>query len=113
MLSKMKKQELDFILQEGEGFKIEFKENVKHLDREVVTFFGPGDSMLDKVGDRVSENQKKILKYIKEDVFISASDLADKVGISKRKIEENISKLKEKNLLIRIGSAKGGHWEVR
>jgi ATP-dependent DNA helicase RecG len=32
----MNKKELDFILQEGEGFKIEFKESMKHLDKEIV-----------------------------------------------------------------------------
>jgi ATP-dependent DNA helicase RecG len=34
------------------------------------------------------------------------------VGISKRKIEENIRKLKKLGFLKRIGSTKGGHWEV-
>jgi len=38
--------------------------------------------------------------------------LSDLVGISQRKIKENIQKLKEKGILQRIGSAKGGHWEV-
>src|SRR3989338_10476077 len=34
----MNKKELDFILQEGEGFRIEFKESPKHLDSEIVAF---------------------------------------------------------------------------
>jgi len=29
---------IDFILQEGEGYKVEFKESVKHLSREMVAF---------------------------------------------------------------------------
>jgi ATP-dependent DNA helicase RecG len=43
---------------------------------------------------------------------ISASQLAEKIGISKRKILENISKLKLLGLVQRIGSAKGGYWIV-
>jgi ATP-dependent DNA helicase RecG len=34
------------------------------------------------------------------------------VGISQRKIKENIAKLKERGYLKRIGPAKGGHWEI-
>jgi len=34
----MRKKELDFILQEGEGFKIEFKENLSNIDKEIVAF---------------------------------------------------------------------------
>ncbi len=34
----MNKKELDFILQEGEGLKIEFKESLKNIDREMVAF---------------------------------------------------------------------------
>ena len=47
-----------------------------------------------------------------ENPNISARDLSDIIGISQRKIEENISKLKKKGLLKRIGSPKGGYWEV-
>ena len=47
-----------------------------------------------------------------ENPNISVRDLSDIIGISKRKIEENISKLKKKGLIKRIGPAKGGYWEV-
>ena len=53
-----------------------------------------------------------IIKNMVENPNISARDLSDIIGISQRKIEENISKLKKKGLLKRIGSPKGGYWEV-
>ena len=53
-----------------------------------------------------------IIKNMVENPNISARDLSDIIGISQRKIEENISKLKKKGVLRRIGPAKGGHWEV-
>src|SRR3989338_1500454 len=34
----MSRKELDFILQEGEGLKIEFKESLKNIDKEMVAF---------------------------------------------------------------------------
>lgn len=43
---------------------------------------------------------------------MSAKALSDSVGISIRKTEENLRKLREKNLLKRIGPARGGYWEV-
>jgi len=32
--------------------------------------------------------------------------------MSKKNVKENLRKIKEKNLLKRIGPAKGGYWEV-
>jgi len=41
------------------------------------------------------------------------SELANKIGISKRKVLDNINKLKKMGLLERIGPAKGGSWKVK
>jgi len=38
--------------------------------------------------------------------------LAEEVGISSRKIEQNIARLKESGVLRRIGPDRGGSWEV-
>lgn len=69
-----------------------------------------GNKVGNKVGN-LSENQRKILEEIKRDNKISAAKLSDIIGISKRKIEENLAKLKEKKLLQRIGSTRG-YWQV-
>lgn len=71
-----------------------------------------GGKVGDRVGVKVTENQSKILNAIQQNAHINAKELSLLVGISTRKIEENIRKLKEKSLLKRIGPAKGGHWEV-
>jgi len=65
-----------------------------------------------KVTERVTENQKRILSEITRNVFVSAMKLSAVVGISERKIKENIKKLKRKGALRRVGPDKGGHWEV-
>ncbi|MDK9693169.1 MAG: winged helix-turn-helix transcriptional regulator [Sulfurimonas sp.] len=66
----------------------------------------------EKVGENLTDNQSKIVKQMKLNPKISAKDLSSVVGISSRKIEENIKKLKEQNIIKRIGGAKGGHWEI-
>jgi len=66
-----------------------------------------------KVGERFSSNQRKIMELIANDSIISAQQLAEIIGISQRKVEENIAKLKARGRLRRIGPDKGGHWEVR
>ncbi len=73
---------------------------------------------IDKVGNKdgnrvgnLSENQIKILEQIKYNNKISATKLAVIVGISKRKIEENLAKLKKQGVIKRIGSTRG-YWEI-
>ena len=68
-----------------------------------------------EVGNRVgnlTENQLLILQTMKEDSKVSATALAQKVGISVRKIEENIAKLKKLGIVKRIGGTRG-HWKVK
>jgi len=43
---------------------------------------------------------------------ISSKELSVIVGITPEKIRENISKLKAKGLLERIGSDRGGYWKI-
>lgn len=69
---------------------------------------------INKVGNKVgklTENQEKIIEHIKLDSKISATKLSEVVGISKRKIEENIAKLKKQRILARIGGTRG-YWEI-
>ena len=49
---------------------------------------------------------------VKNDSNITAKILSEKIGISERKIQENMKFLKEKNLLKRIGGNKSGKWIV-
>ena len=66
----------------------------------------------DSVDENITENQQKVIALIVENPRISASTLANLVGISKRKVEENISKLKTKGIIERIGPDRGGYWNV-
>ncbi|MFT4060942.1 MAG: ATP-binding protein [Edaphocola sp.] len=88
------------------GFRIVlFNEKIEVTDK--VT-----DRVTDKVTDRVTDNQRKMLLLFEEDNGISTGELAERIGISRRKIKENIAKLKEVGLIERIGPAKGGYWKI-
>lgn len=71
-----------------------------------------GEKVGKKVGEKLTGNQQRILAILSEAPHASASKLAEDVGISVRKIEVNLRKLRERKLLKRVGPAKGGHWEV-
>lgn len=70
------------------------------------------DGVTKKVTERVTENQGVILSKMRENSYITVKELSAIVKISERKIKENIKKLKKYKMVKRIGSAKGGHWEV-
>ena len=70
------------------------------------------DKVPDKVPDKLTEYQKKIIALIRVDSKVSMSKMSIKVGISKRKILDNINKLKDKQIIKRVGKPKTGHWEI-
>ena len=105
------------------GLMLTFRANPQHLIEE----FGEAgakriseDRVGEKVGEKVGENggkrltrnQQQILELLRQHPRMAARELAQQVGISSRKVEQNIARLKELQLLQRIGPAKGGHWEV-
>ena len=49
---------------------------------------------------------------MKSNAKVSATALSEIVGISKRKIEENVAKLKKLGLIERVGGTRG-YWEVK
>ena len=65
-----------------------------------------------KVTEKVTERQVVILEEIGKNTYITAQQLSDILGISLRKTKENLSKLKERGIIRRVGPDKGGHWEI-
>ncbi|PKM99503.1 MAG: hypothetical protein CVU78_06005 [Elusimicrobia bacterium HGW-Elusimicrobia-2] len=68
--------------------------------------------LVEKLVEGLVENQKKIFELMKGRPHISKRELSDEIGISATAIDKNIMVLKEKKLLKRVGSDKGGHWKV-
>ena len=109
--SGIKRIQQQFIAQ---GLPAPVFENFQHGFRVVVTSLEQNvvDKVVDKVVETLTANQEMILEFIKKNPFISAKRLSGEIGISQRKIQENIQKLKDLNKLKRTGPDKGGYWEV-
>ena len=82
-----------------------------------------GDKLGDRVGEKVGEKEKtrektrgktreKIIELIKKDKDITTQQLSELLGLSIKGIEWQIKKLKSENIIKRVGSAKGGYWEI-
>ena len=82
------------------------------LDKELLLQFPEGKEVVKKVPEKITKNQELILSSITQNHHITIPVLASIVGISERKIKENISKLKAKGLLERVGPDKGGYWNA-
>ena len=70
-----------------------------------------GKEVGNKVGN-LTENQIHIVEMMRDNAKVSAKLLSEEVGISVRKIEENVAKLKKLGIIERIGGTRG-HWEVK
>ncbi|MDR1022921.1 MAG: winged helix-turn-helix transcriptional regulator [Prevotellaceae bacterium] len=57
-------------------------------------------------------NQQKIIEAIRNNPFVTREELATIARISLSKIGENISKLKAKGIIKRIGPDRDGCWKV-
>ena len=66
-----------------------------------------------KVGKKsVEKSVEKIIELIKINPHITQNELSKATSLSIRGIEKNISILKDKGIISRIGPDKGGHWQV-
>lgn len=65
-----------------------------------------------KTTQKLNNNELLILKYIKEDKFITRNELADKLSITPDGIKYNLNKLKKLNIIKRKGSDRNGYYEI-
>ena len=70
-------------------------------------------SISDRVNDRVTEIQSRILALIAENPSITAMMLEKELGITERNVRNNIKALKKAGLIERIGADKNGHWAIK
>lgn len=60
----------------------------------------------------VTDSEKKVIEAIRENPKISQVQIAEQMGYSSRQVKRIMNSLKEKGKIVRIGTTKGGHWEV-
>lgn len=60
----------------------------------------------------LNETQKNIINLIRNNNKITQLDISEKLGINKTTVTRNLTSLKKKNIIKRIGSNKNGQWEI-
>ncbi|KAA6324091.1 hypothetical protein EZS27_026539 [termite gut metagenome] len=81
--------------------------NVKAKNIDEVT-----ERVTEKGAERVTEKQQLILDNIAKNPYITSNELAVQIGISAVKVRVNLSKLKDKGFIKRIGGDRGGYWKI-
>ena len=70
------------------------------------------DTILISSGKRVEKSRDMIIRLLQENPSLSASVLAEKIGITQRIVEQHISKLKAEGILFRDRTDNGGCWVI-
>ena len=89
-------------VEENEAEHVEKDE--KHVEKE--------EKYVEKDEKHVEKTSELILEIIRKEPSITMSELAQRTGLARRSVEDQINRLKRKNLLRRVGSRKLGHWEI-
>ena len=61
---------------------------------------------------KLTKTQKDILKLIKENPYITQTEIALKLNIARETVNRNMKKLQEKKIIQRIGADKNGSWKI-
>jgi ATP-dependent DNA helicase RecG len=69
-------------------------------------------TVLKTVEKTVLKTDAQILNFIKDNNNITIKELQEATGLTRRGVQWQIQKLKDKGLINRIGPDKGGHWEI-
>jgi Fic family protein len=71
------------------------------------------DSVVENVVENMAaKRQKAIVKFIRMNNQISATEIADLLKVNPKTVKRDFQQLKKDGLIKRVGSERGGHWEV-
>ena len=123
-------QRIDYIEKMGteiERIRLELKKaKVPQVEYELMPFYVKAvfpkpaedtkNTALEKAQKRTqkrTQKQQAVLDYLKEYPESGRKDIAQNIdGVTENGVKSIISTLQKKNLLRRVGPARGGHWEV-
>ncbi len=83
----------------------------QNLQTEIATYLESiGDN---EIGEKPTKSREKIVALLSEDSKLSATALAERIGISSKAVEKHLANLKADGIIERIGPTKGGYWRVK
>ena len=63
-------------------------------------------------GSQKDSKSQMIIEMIRLNPDVTTSEMADKIGISRRSIAKITNKLQAEGMILRVGARKDGHWEI-
>ena len=125
-------EEMEIIENRGSGiptmvdemlsYGLERPEYIDARGNFIVTFYGLAeeDGTLngtlnpnDTLNDTLNEVEKRIFEEISKNSKVTADDISQTTGIAAITIKRYFSSLQKKGLLVRDGSKKTGHWQIK
>ena len=102
---------IDFMLAEiFKTLKARQGEPLPNADGEFGTKFGEEFGI--KFGIKFGINEKRLLLMLHDNPSLTATDMADRLGISQRAVEKQMKKLKDMGVISHQGSRKNGLWVI-
>ena len=80
------------------------------IDKQFSVKFGQEFGV--KFGVKFGVNEKQVLILLDDNPSLSASEIAERIGISKRGVEKQLKKFKDLGIITRQGSDKTGLWII-
>ena len=100
---------------DNKGDSTEFVEFMLGMIRDALSEISTTQNENDVVTNvviNVVTNEDKVLSMLKQDGKMSATMLANSIGITQRQAQRILSKLKDEGKILRHGANKNGYWEV-
>jgi ATP-dependent DNA helicase RecG len=70
------------------------------------------DGLVERLVEGLVESQKKIVQLMADNPSVTIKDMSESVGISTTSIDKNITALKQKGIIERVGSDSVGKWQI-
>ena len=109
---KNRELHIHFVAHENTPNKLETDGGVNNENVGVKDENGGVNDKNGGVNSGVSLLQKQIIDFMQQNPQISVVEIAKQSNKSRRTIENNVKKLKEKGIISRIGSDKTGSWKI-
>ena len=85
----------------------------------MIKFTGPENRIVrvrsglsERLSDKLSDKEWKTLELITEDPGYTSQQIADIMNVSRVSVTKYLHALKEKGLIMRIGSDRKGYWQI-
>ena len=96
-----------------DGYMKKFGENEKSLEKnQPINDTQKSHESHSKVTVNLTVVQQDIITAIKQNQFVSQTEIAKELSLARETVNRNMKKMQEQGIIQRIGADKNGRWEV-